>query len=78
MHPKKFINTTILRHDTMKISELLKKLLDSDCTMIRHGANHDIWYSPITGKKFPVPRHASKEVTSGTLKDISKKSGIEL
>ncbi|MBO4655499.1 MAG: type II toxin-antitoxin system HicA family toxin [Bacteroidales bacterium] len=62
----------------MKTSELLKRLLDSGCTMVRHGANHDIWYSPITGKRFSVPRHTSKEVSMGTLKDISRKSGIEL
>jgi predicted RNA binding protein YcfA (HicA-like mRNA interferase family) len=62
----------------MKTIELLKMLLDSGCTLVRHGANHDIWYSPTTGKRFPVPRHASKEVASGTLKDIVRKSGIEL
>ena len=62
----------------MKTTELLKKLLGAGCTLMRHGANHDIWYSPITGKRFPVPRHTSKEVASGTLKDIAKKSGIEM
>ena len=62
----------------MKTTELLKMLLDSGCNLVRHGANHDIWYSPITGKSFPIPRHTSKEVTSGTLKDIAKKSGVEL
>ena len=62
----------------MKTTELLKKLHEAGCTLMRHGANHDIWYSPITGKRFPVPRHTSKEVASGTLKDIAKKSGIEM
>lgn len=52
----------------MKTKDLLKMLLDSGCTLVRHGANHDIWYSPTTGKRFPVPRHTSKEVASGTLK----------
>ena len=62
----------------VKTTELLKKLLGAGCTLMRHGANHDIWYSPITGKRFPVPRHTSKEVALGTLKDIAKKSGIEM
>ena len=61
----------------MKTSELLHLLQVSGCWLVRHGANHDIWSSPITNKRFPVPRHESKEVALGTLKDIMKKSGIE-
>ena len=63
---------------SMKTTELRKKLLDSGYTLVRHGANHDIWYSPITQRRFPIPRHTAKEVASGTLKDIAKKSGVEL
>jgi len=46
--------------------------------MVRHGANHDIWHSPITGNRFPIPRHIAKEMALGTLKDIARKSGVEL
>lgn len=62
----------------MKTTELRKKLLDSGCTLVRYGANHDIWYSLITQRRFPIPRHTAKEVASGTLKDIAKKSGVAL
>ena len=63
----------------MKTTELRKKLLDSGCSiLVRHGANHDIWYSSITKRRFPIPRHIAKEVASETLKDIAKKSGVAL
>lgn len=37
----------------MKYSELIAALIAAGCYIARHGANHDIWYSPITQKKFP-------------------------
>ena len=43
---------------------------------VKTGKVHDIYYSPITGKKFPVPRHA-KEIAEGTLKSIKKDAGLE-
>lgn len=43
----------------------------------RHGSNHDIWYSPITGKKFEIPRH-SKEIPTGTCNSILKSAGIPI
>lgn len=45
--------------------------------LYRHGANHDIWYSPITEKYFEVARH-SKEIPTGTLRNILKVAGIHL
>lgn len=60
----------------MKTSELLKKLKKADCYLVRHGTRHDIWYSPITGKQFPVPRHKT-EVKIGTAKSIMRDAGIE-
>ena len=41
----------------MKYSELKKLLKKNGCRMEREGANHELWYSPITGKTFPVGRH---------------------
>jgi len=41
----------------MKRSELLKILKKNGCKLIGHGGNHDLYYSPITGKQFPVWRH---------------------
>ena len=40
----------------MKTSELLKLFRQHNITLVEHGKRHDLYYSPITGKKFPVPR----------------------
>ena len=60
----------------MKTSDLLKQLKKSGCTFVRHGKRHDIWESPITGKLFPVPRHGSKEIPTGTANEIKEQAGI--
>lgn len=60
----------------MKNSELLKMLKKAHCFLLRHGTNHDIWYSPRTGKQFAVPRHKT-ELKIGTVKNILKDAGIE-
>ena len=62
----------------MKYSELRRILKKQGCTVIRQGANHEIWFSPITGRKFPVARHNADEVYPKTLSDIVKQSGIVL
>ena len=51
----------------MRYSELEKELRKINCTIIREGANHTMWYSPVTGKTFPVSRHKTEEVPTGTL-----------
>lgn len=60
----------------MKQSELLKLFKKNGIKLFIHGNNHDIYYSPKTGKKFSVPRHA-KEIATGTLNSIKKDAGIE-
>ncbi len=60
----------------MKQSELLKLFSKNNIKLLQHGKRHDIYYSPITGKKFPIPRHA-KEIAEGTLKNIKKDAGLE-
>lgn len=60
----------------MKTSELLKILKKNNCFLIRHGKRHDIWYSPITNKQFPIPRHKD-EIKSGTQKSILEDAGIQ-
>ncbi|MCM1484051.1 MAG: type II toxin-antitoxin system HicA family toxin [Muribaculaceae bacterium] len=60
----------------MKYSELVKLLKKAGCYLERHGANHDIWRSPITGKTIILPRHQSEEVKRGTLKEISRRAGL--
>ena len=49
----------------MKTSQFVQVLKASGCYLVRNGGNHDIWFSPITGIKVPVPRHGSKEVPKG-------------
>ncbi|WP_277464709.1 type II toxin-antitoxin system HicA family toxin [Parabacteroides sp. PF5-6] len=60
----------------MKTSELKRILRAEGCYFYSHGGNHDHWYSPITGKKFQVPRHDSQEIPNGTLKSIKRRAGI--
>lgn len=51
----------------MKTSELVKLLMKSGKNyLIGHGAEHDRWYSEITGKRYSVPRHGGKEIPPGT------------
>lgn len=61
----------------MKASELKKLLRANKCYIQREGSNHEIWFSPITGKAFPVPRHGAKEVATGTVMNIKRTAGIE-
>ena len=61
----------------MKYSELEKILKKAGCYVLKEGANHTIWYSPMTGKSFPVGRHKTQDVPNGTLNSIKKASGIE-
>ncbi len=60
----------------MKVSELVRLLTKAGCYVLRQGANHEIWYSPITNQTFPVSRHGSQEMKDGTLKSIKKMAGI--
>ncbi len=60
----------------MKRSELVKILTKHGCKFIEHGGNHDKFYSPLTGKTFPVWRHA-KDIPPGTARAIFKQAGIE-
>ncbi len=61
----------------MTYSELEKLLRRNGCRIDRPGANHDIWYSPITGKRFPVSRHKTQEVPKGTLANIKRDAGLK-
>lgn len=60
----------------MRNGELVKLLSNNGCYLVKHGKEHDLWYSPITGKRFVVPRHA-KEVPSGTANSILKAAGLK-
>ncbi|MDR1226659.1 MAG: type II toxin-antitoxin system HicA family toxin [Prevotellaceae bacterium] len=62
----------------MKISEALRKLKREGCYLLSHGGNHDWWQSPITNKKFQVPRHQTQELTPKTKTSIELYSGVRL
>jgi hypothetical protein len=52
-------------------SAKLKELLAANgCAFLRHGTgDHDIWLSPITGRRFPVDhRIRSRHTANGVLK----------
>ena len=61
----------------MTTAELLKLLKKNGCTFVRNGGRHDIYFSPITGKQFPVGRHNKEEVPNGTLQNIFKCAGLK-
>jgi predicted RNA binding protein YcfA (HicA-like mRNA interferase family) len=62
----------------MKTSEATRKLTKNGCYFVEHGKEHDCWYSPITQKRFRVPRHGSQELPTGTRISIEKLSGVKL
>ena len=61
----------------VKYSELKKTLEQYGCYMGNEGTNHEIWFSPISCKRFPVGRHDSKEVKTGIYNTILKQAGIK-
>lgn len=61
----------------MKYSELEAELKAAGCYVFRKGGNHLIWYSPITGKFFPLGHHGSKEVPSPTERKVRRQSGVK-
>lgn len=62
----------------MKYSEVERKLVKAGCYYLKDGKKHPIWFSPITGKEFQTSHHKSEEVKFGTLKSISRDSGVKL
>lgn len=61
----------------MTYGELKRRLKRIGCRLDHEGSNHEIWYSPITGKRFPVGRHNTEEVPRGTLQSIKKDAGLD-
>jgi predicted RNA binding protein YcfA (HicA-like mRNA interferase family) len=41
----------------MKKKDLIKKIKSFGCVFVRHGARHDLYMNPKTGKQQPVPSH---------------------
>ncbi|MDS4020873.1 MAG: type II toxin-antitoxin system HicA family toxin [Candidatus Competibacter sp.] len=54
--------------------ELIEHLRAADCTFVRMGkGSHEIWYSPITGRTFTVPRSLASHPLANT---ILKQAGL--
>jgi len=62
----------------VKYSEIEKKLKKAGCYLVGSGGKHPLWHSPITNKEFTTSHHKSKEAKQGTVKSISKLSGVNL
>jgi len=54
----------------VKRKDLIKKLTDSGCVLVRRGGRHDLYKNPTTGKKQPIPRH--NEIDENLVKHIIK------
>ncbi len=59
----------------MKRGELIKKLEELGCVLVRRGGRHDWYTNPATRKSQPVPRH--NEVHEALAKSIIRKLGQE-
>jgi mRNA interferase HicA len=54
----------------MKRRDLINELASNGCELVRHGARHDLYENPRTGKKQPIPRH--NEIDESLAKHILK------
>ncbi len=59
----------------MKRIDLIRKLEQSGCLLIRHGGKHDWYQNPETGASQPVPRH--REIKDVLAKHILRKLSIQ-
>ncbi|MBW2201611.1 MAG: type II toxin-antitoxin system HicA family toxin [Deltaproteobacteria bacterium] len=50
---------------------MIKTIKSNGCIFIRHGANHDWYKNPRSGKSQPIPRHT--EIEDGLAKRIIKR-----
>lgn len=55
----------------MKRRDLLARLRDEGCVLVRTVGRHDFWRNVITGESQPVPRH--REINEFTARDIIRK-----
>jgi len=55
----------------MKRTDLIRKLDEAGCVLVRHGGNHDWYRNPKTDVSQPVPRH--REINELLAKHVLKK-----
>jgi predicted RNA binding protein YcfA (HicA-like mRNA interferase family) len=58
----------------MKRRELVAELEQAGCVLLRHGARHDIYNNPATGRSQPVSRHReiNELLARKLLKDLAR------
>ena len=61
----------------MTYGELKRDLKKIGNKLHRQGSRHEIWINPVTGEKYEVGRHNTKEVPKGTLESIKKSAGLK-
>jgi predicted RNA binding protein YcfA (HicA-like mRNA interferase family) len=59
----------------MKRTDLIRKVEQAGCSLIRHGGKHDWYRNPETGESQPIPRH--REIKEFLAKNILRKLGIK-
>jgi predicted RNA binding protein YcfA (HicA-like mRNA interferase family) len=60
----------------MKRRLLIRELQEAGCVLHRHGARHDVYRNPATGRQAPIPRHT--EIRESLCRIIRKQLGLEL
>jgi predicted RNA binding protein YcfA (HicA-like mRNA interferase family) len=56
-------------------SQIIEALKANGCTFVRYGkGDHEIWYSPISNRNFPVDK---KSLSRHTANAIMKQAGID-
>ena len=55
----------------MKRRDLIRKIEELGCVLVRRGGNHDWYTNPATKKSQPVPRHS--EIHEGLARSIIRK-----
>ena len=58
----------------MKRVELVRRLEEMGCVLLRHGGRHDIYHNPETGNSEPVPRH--RDINEILAKRIIRRLGL--
>lgn len=58
----------------MKRRELIARLQQAGCQLLRHGGRHDIYHNPQTGRSQPVPRHPeiNERLARKILRDLTE------
>ncbi|MGI8840284.1 MAG: type II toxin-antitoxin system HicA family toxin [Caulobacteraceae bacterium] len=54
-------------------SKIVQRLIEDGCTLLRHGANHDVYSHAAKALPIQVPRH--RTLSPGVARSIAKAAG---